>query len=292
MLIDGHIHLFTPNIIANVSTRADVLKDLHFQPDKAEKRLDMAALEAALDRCGAHGALMLPTAAAHGVSRTNRQAVARAAESKILYTAGTLHPAMADPDGELAALRSEGVRAIKFSSFSQGFSLDAPETLALFETIAGANRNGAPPFFVVLDTFCRAEQHFGTDPAFITDPRRLGRLVGRFPGIVFVGAHMGGLAAPFDDIIRYLPPAENLCMDTSNAAHTLTNDEFIALLRRHGPDRIIFGTDWPWFDPNDEIPLIGDLLDRAGFTKTDRAKVFGGNMAGLLGLADEPGECP
>jgi len=103
-----------------------------------------------------------------------------------------------------------------------------------------------------------------------------------FPGVTFVGAHMGGLTAPFEDIIRCLPAADNLFLDTSNAAHTLNEAEFIRLLQIHGPDRILFGTDWPWFDPVEEIPLIEGLLDRAGYTVNDKAKVLGGNIAELI----------
>ena len=95
---------------------------------------------------------------------------------------------------------------------------------------------------------------------------------------------MGGLTAPFEDIIRCLPTRDNLYLDTSNAAHTLNEAEFVQLLRVHGPDRIMFGTDWPWFDPGEEILLIDRLLDRAGYSVNDKAKVFGGNIAELLAI--------
>jgi len=95
---------------------------------------------------------------------------------------------------------------------------------------------------------------------------------------------MGGLTTPFEDIIRCLPAADNLYLDTSNAAHTLNEAEFIQLLRVHGPDRILFGTDWPWFDPGEEILLIEGLLDRAGYTVNDKVKVLGGNIAELLAI--------
>lgn len=292
MRIDAHIHLFTPAIIGNVSARPRLLELLHLQAALAPRRLGLQALETALDKAGLDGALMLPTAAAADVPAVNRHAVAQAAECAFLHTAGTLHPAMADPDGELAGLAAAGIRAVKFSSFSQRFAPDAPDTLALFERIAAVNRQTHRPFFAILDTFCEAPAHFGTDPSYITDPRRLGRLVRRFPDVAFVAAHMGGLAAPCGDILRYLPPAPNLYLDTSNAAHTLKAGEFAALLRRHGPERIIFGTDWPWFDPADELPLVESLLGRAGFSETDKARVFGGNIAALLGVPAPPEDHP
>ena len=284
MIIDAHVHLFTPKIIANVSAKSGMVAELHLQADEATQRIGTVALGTAMGRAGVHAALMLPTASANGVSEVNRDAIDTAADCDYLNTAGTLHPECKDLQAELAALHAAGIRAIKLCSFSQGFMLNAPATMAMFAQIEAFNRNHTQHFFVVLDTFYKAAAYFGTDPRFTTDPACISRLVRTFPGIIFVCAHMGGLTAPFEDIIRYLPAADNLYLDTSNAAHTLNETEFIRLLQVHGPNRILFGTDWPWFDPGEEIPLIERLLDRAGYTVNDRAKVFGRNIAELMAI--------
>jgi len=95
---------------------------------------------------------------------------------------------------------------------------------------------------------------------------------------------MGGLTAPFDEIVMHLPPMDNLYLETSNAVHTLSREQFISLLRAHGPERILFGTDWPWFGHKTQLALINDLLDSAGFAIEDKAKVFSGNINRLLNL--------
>ena len=255
-----------------------MVTELHLQTDEATQRIGTAALGTALGRAGIHAALMLPTASADGVSEVNRASMATAADCDYLNTAGTLHPECKDLQAELAALHATGIRAIKLCSFSQGFMLNAPATMAMFAQIETFNRNHTHHFFVVLDTFYKAAAYFGTDPACIS------HLVRTFPGIIFVGAHMGGLTAPFEDIIRCLPAADNLYLDTSNAAHTLNEAEFIRLLQIHGPDHILFGTDWPWFDPGEEIVLIERLLNRAGYTVKEKAKVLGGNIAELMAI--------
>ena len=284
MIIDAHVHLFTPKIIANVSAKSGMVAELHLQADEATQRIGTAALGTALGRAGVHTALMLPTAGADGVSEVNRAAMATAADCDYLNTAGTLHPECKDLQAELASLHAAGIRAIKLCSFSQGFMLNAPAAMAMFAQIETFNRNHIDHFFVVLDTFYKAAAYFGTDPRFTTDPAHISHLVRTFPGITFVGAHMGGLTAPFEDNIHYLPAADNLYLDTSNAAHTLNETEFIRLLQIHGSNRILFGTDWPWFDPGEEIMLIEGLLDRAGYTVNDKAKVFGGNIAELMAI--------
>ena len=284
MIIDAHVHLFTPKIIAKVSAKSEMVAKLHLQTDEAKQRIGTTALGTAMGRAGIHAALMLPTASAEGVSEVNRVAIATAADCHYLNTAGTLHPECKDLQAEMAALHAAGILAIKLCSFSQGFRLDAPATMAMFVQIETFNRNHIEHFFVVLDTFYKAAAYFGTDPCFTTDPAGISHLVRTFPEITFVGAHLGGLTAPFGDIIRCLPAADNLYLDTSNAAHTLNEAEFIQLLRVHGPDRILFGTDWPWFDPGEEILLIEGLLDRAGYTVNDKVKVLGGNIAELLAI--------
>jgi hypothetical protein len=94
---------------------------------------------------------------------------------------------------------------------------------------------------------------------------------------------MGGLSAPYREIEEHLAPQNNLYLDTSNAAHVLSRKEFLRLLTRHGPERILFGSDWPWFGHEEEVTRIQGLLEEAGFSHQDRSKVFSGNVSRLLG---------
>ena len=87
-----------------------------------------------------------------------------------------------------------------------------------------------------------------------------------------------------DELRRELSPAHNLYLDTSNAAHVLPGDAFVALLRDHGAGHVLFGTDWPWFGHGGEIPHIRALLERAGFDEAERAGVFAGNASKLHGI--------
>ena len=77
---------------------------------------------------------------------------------------------------------------------------------------------------------------------------------------------------------------DNLFLDTSNAAHVLEEKEFIYLLKVHGPEHIIFGTDWPWFTHSPEIDLQNSMFEKAGYSKKDMGLVFSKNMARLLEL--------
>ena len=93
---------------------------------------------------------------------------------------------------------------------------------------------------------------------------------------------MAGLKAPFSDIKKHIQSYDNLFLDTSNATHTLSEEEFTYLLRIHGPEKIIFGTDWPWFDFKKEIKMVDSLSDKAGFSKTQKKMIFASNIYNLL----------
>jgi predicted TIM-barrel fold metal-dependent hydrolase len=283
-ILDSHIHLFTVKVVSNVSRKTEMVQQLQLQTKGAKRRTTPEALQKDLLTAGVSGALLLPTASINSVQKTNRDCIAAVSRFSWLYTAGTLHPDYPHNETELAYLRENGVRIIKFCSFSQGFALDSSATLKMFDSIQTANENSQTAFAVILDTLQRADIHFGTLPEYNTTPKGLGKLADRYPGINFIGAHMGGLNASFDEMHRYLKPRLNLFLDTSNEAHLLNPKDFLRLLEMHGPRNILFGTDWPWFIQEKEVEHIDGLLNRAGFTEKEKNDIFSVNLSHLLGI--------
>jgi len=287
-IFDSHIHLFSEAVIANVARRGALVQRLHLQCEGAEKRTSITVLKEALLAAGVERALLLPTASAGRVEDVNRATVRTATEHAWLLAAGTLHPEAPNIEQELCYLQKHHIRIIKLCSFSQRFSLMAPATMEMFNLIQEKGRQRDAPFTVVLDTLQQADKYFGTLPEHNTTPHLLAAVADRYPEINFIGAHMGGLGGDFMDLCRNLAPRTNLFLDTSNAAHTLTEKEFCQLLELHGPGHILFGTDWPWFDHRGEVEIIGRLLDLAGFDDTDQQRIFAGNLSELIG--DNPKE--
>ncbi len=282
-IFDCHVHLFPDTIIRNVQQKLGMVQRLRLQTKGAEKRTSAGKLKAELAGAGVEGALMLPTASVSNVRRTNRSCINTATAYPFIKTAGTLHPADPDMDREVAYLRQHRIRLVKLCSFSQGFELKGASAARMFRAVESANEKTDAPFAVVLDTLRTADRHFGTPPEFNTTPKHLADLADRYPGINFIGAHMGGLDAPYDEIRRHLTARPNLYLDTSNAAHTLSTIEFCDLVEEHGPDHILFGTDWPWFSHKKEICLIDSMLDKVGFNHSEKCKVFRLNIIRLLG---------
>ena len=281
MTIDAHCHLFTPGMMRRMARMPGMLAELHLDVDRASNRLEPSVLQESAADHGLQWCLLLPSATPERVRRVNDHYLATAAAHSHLRTLGTLHPEMERPGDELGRLVDAGCTGIKLSTFSQRFDLDSEDAAALLRSLERAGGRVGKPLVLVLDTFTRANTHFGTPGAHITTPAKVHGIARRHPEITVVGAHMGGLAAPPSELRRLLRPLPNLFLDTSNAAHVLPADDFVAILQEHGPDHVLFGTDWPWFDHRSEIPKIEGLLRRAGFDEGECASVMGGNARAL-----------
>jgi hypothetical protein len=281
MIIDCHCHIFTKQVIRNVISRTALVEELGLGID-VEHRSDPQVLDESAVANKVAYCILLPTASPDRVQIENDRYFSVTSSFPRLKTLATLHPQMVNLTDETERMFSLDITGFKFSSFSQRFDIasdDVEKMLRIIQKISILKRN---KYTIVFDTFNRADVHFGAHGEHITTPAKLNSVVVRHPEINFLATHMGGLVADYDDNRQNLEPATNLYLDTSNAAHTLSTDQFIELLQRHGSDHILFGTDWPWFDHASEIPLIESLLEKAGFDGHQKAAVFRTNAEKLF----------
>lgn len=284
MFIDCHCHIFTNRIVENVRDKPDMLDQLKLNTRGAVQRLEPKALQESAAANHVDVCVLLPTAAPDKVRSENNRFMEIAAPFSRLATLATLHPSMSGLSDEIERMFSHGVNGFKFSSFSQRFDLSSPETATMLTQLEQLGKRRSIRPVLVFDTFVRADRYFGAHPDHLTTPAKLSKLAQRHQGVDVICAHMGGLLADFDELRRVLLPAENLYLDTANAAHTFEEDQFIELLRIHRASHILFGTDWPWFIHAAERPKIHSLLMKAGYSQSEQDAVFGGNAMRLLGL--------
>jgi uncharacterized protein len=286
MILDSHCHLFTPATMEHMGAMPAMLEELRLDVESASARLPAGAIQASAIEHGVHTCVLLPSASADRVRRVNEIYADAAARHGRLMTLGTLHPEMEGLHDEIRRLLRDDCRGIKLSSFSQRFDPTSRRSLDMLATVEGEGTDRGVRPVVVLDTYTRAHVHFDASPDHLTTPRKFMELVQEFPELTFVGAHMGGLAANPEELLDTVRPAPNLYLDTSNAGHVLPLEVFVELVRVHGPRRILFGTDWPWFAHDLEVPFIQRLLAMAGLDAGQRAAVMGGNALDLWGLSE------
>ena len=284
MIVDSHCHIFTERIVSNTTQKAAMLSELKLNTRGAVERLRPELLQESLERNRIEKCLLLPTATPEKVVSENDKFIKITSKFSRLFTLATLHPIMPGLANEIHRMFDSGITEFKFSSFSQRFDLLSPESGAMLTAISriGNSRNIRPT--VVFDTFMRADMYYGAKFEHLATPSKLSLIARRYQEINFVCAHMGGLLGDFDEIRDVLRPRDNLYLDTSNAAHTLSELQFVELLKIHGASHVLFGTDWPWFLHEEELANIGSLMTKAGFSPVEQAKVLGENASELFGL--------
>ncbi len=180
---------------------------------------------------------------------------------------GAMHPLCKDPAREISRIAELGLRGFKMHPEHQEFE---PHDSNLDPIWRAAIENRMVVLF-----------HAGEDvihPTLRGTAKSFARLIDAWPELTAVLAHMGGFQQ-WDAVTRYLA-GSNLWLDTAYALGHLPDDEFVALVRTHGPDRILFGSDGPWTNPSTEIAH----LRRLELSPSQIAGILGGNASALLGL--------
>ena len=267
-LIDFHAHIF-PDRIASAAVAA-LAKAGGVSPEGGAGTLD--DLTAVAARAGVTLAVNLPVATRPEQAESiNRFAKAINERGGRVISFGAIHPDAENPEDELEKLAADGFKGIKLHPDYQGHYADDP---AVIRVVRAAKRLGLHTVF-----------HGGVDIAFPDDvkatPARLRRLLsslGEGEGRVIV-AHIGGYLL-WDEVERELVGSDAL-FDLSYGIDRLPAEQLTRIVRRHGADKILFGSDYPWRDPAD----IDRVLATLPLSEEEFALIRSGNARRLLGLA-------
>lgn len=176
---------------------------------------------------------------------------------------GTLHSGLDDIDAEVHRLISLGLKGIKLHPEFQNFSVDDVSMFPVYAAI-----EGKLPLLI----------HMGDENRDSSSPLRLSRILDRFPRLTVIAAHFGGYRM-WDDAIKYLF-GRNVYMDTSSSLAFLDPAKATDMIRRHGTEKFLFGSDFPMWGHREELDrfLALDLTDE------ERKAILYNNAARLLGL--------
>ncbi|MDR2578751.1 MAG: amidohydrolase family protein [Chitinispirillales bacterium] len=181
---------------------------------------------------------------------------------------GSLHPELDDFEAEINFMVDNGIRGIKMHPEYQYFYIDDPKYFPMYEKLASSG------LIVVL--------HSGKDPGPFTNdhalPPAIRKVHENFPRLKMVAAHMGGWMV-WDDVMDVLAGI-NIFLDTSAIYRLLPPEKFVKLCRKHGCDKILFGSDSPWYDQKESV----EWIRRSGLTDKEIEVIFYKNACGLLGL--------
>ncbi len=182
---------------------------------------------------------------------------------------GALHPDLVDWREEIGRIKSDGLQGVKFHPDYQDFFVDEKRMWPIYEILF---REGMVVLF-------HAGEDIGLPPPVHCPPERLARVLRQFPGGRIVAAHMGGFRC-WEEAARHLVGSK-IYFDTSFSYAELGAAGMTRLIKAHGADRVLFGTDSPWTGQRKELINIGNLDLPPG----DRDRILYQNTSALLKLS-------
>ena len=264
MRADIHTHAFHPKIAHKVLS---YLEDHYGIPPVGNGIVrDLAARikDAGLDMAATHTAATGPAQ----VIPANNWAIVMNKRPDI-KAFGTLHPDYPGWEKELERLKDAGIRGLKFHADFQGFRLNDPSFLRIMEH---------------LDESWLLMFHVGDDlppDENPSCPMKMARLVKDFPNLRMIAAHLGGY-------LHWQLALENLAgldvyLDTSSSLSFIDPSVLAAILDKHPRERLLFGSDYPLFDPAAEIRQLESV---AGLGENEIEDLLKGTGQLLAGLGD------
>ena len=180
---------------------------------------------------------------------------------------GTIYPGMDGFEEELDRMLALGLRGVKIHPDFQKLAIDDERGIETYRAIA---RRGLPVLF-----------HMGDDRYDFSSPERLTNLLRRVPELRAVAAHFGGWRSWERSLAH--PQPECVLYDTSSTLGMISRDLALRFIDRIGPDRLIFGTDFPMWSPKEELARFYAL----GLDETSQRKILYENFMRLLNLSDD-----
>lgn len=259
--IDFHVHAFPDAIAARAISSLEAAA-----PWKATAGGTVADLVASMDQAGVAASVVCAIATkpdqAEGILSW-----CRSIRTDRVIPLPSVHPKTPDAPAFLAKIAREGFPGIKLHPMYQEFAFDDPQMDAIYQAAIDCG------LFIV--------SHCGNDVAFPDDDRasavRIRRVLDKFPGLKLVCTHMGGWR-DWQSSLENLA-GRDVYMETSFSIGQMPAELFGEFIARHGIDRIMMGSDWPWARQDSTVQDIKSL----GLDRKQTSAILHGNARRLLG---------
>nr|MBQ4318576.1 amidohydrolase [Clostridia bacterium] len=259
-IIDIHTHTYPPAIAKKACENLAAFYNFEVTSEGTYDDLEKQAKEN-----GVCGFLLFSVATnAHQVPKVNSSIAELAEHSRQngFETVGFagMYQDFEDFGGELDRCIGLGLKGVKIHPDIQQVDIDDDRMLRLYEEMV---KRGLPLFL-----------HMGDDrPQYrFSEPKKLARVLDRFPELEVVAAHFGGYKS-WDGASEYLWGRRNVRYDCSSALWAMDEIEAERLIRGCGVDRVMYGTDYP-------IPHLNDYFDlfmKISLTEEERRDILYNN---------------
>ncbi|MBQ8808047.1 MAG: amidohydrolase [Clostridia bacterium] len=256
-IIDFHAHIFNPKIahlaIENLEQHYGM---------KWECKGTFTDMKAQMDQSGFYKAVIFSTPTKPTQVVINNDFLFDLKDDRFIIF-GSVHPDYEDVAYEIQRVKNHGLKGFKFHPDFQRFNIDDDKALFMYEKIG-------EDYPIVL--------HVGDKNLDYSNPVRLSRVLEIFPNHKFVAAHMGGYSM-WDNEVRCLV-GKNVWFDTSSTMWEVTPEKMVQMIRAHGADKVLFGTDYPAVS----LAAEAEKIEALNLSEEEKEKIFYKNAATLLEL--------
>lgn len=157
------------------------------------------------------------------------------------------------------ALGELGLKGLVFHATFEGFSVDLPAFHAVLSAI------GSKPALILLHS----------TPDGRANPNAIAAVAAKFPHLTFQLGHPVFSADQRLQAVTQAKALPNLLLDLAYQDDPATTEYFV---KEIGADRVLFGSDAPYFDP----AKVAASIEAANISDADKQKVLSGNAAALI----------
>jgi uncharacterized protein len=259
VIVDAHLHVWPDHIADAMQSQRPAGLPLRFDGK-------LSGLLRTMDEAGIDKGLALGVAIkASNVARTN-EFIGTVPRDR-LVPMGTVHPDL-PVEENLRHLRDNGIVGVKLHPLFQALSYADPRVHEILEALADAGM----PVITHVGAGEDAEANERGAPALVR------RVADALPNLTLIACHYGGYHR-LDEADQHVV-GSHVTLETSwpPTLAELEPRRLVALIRRHGADRVVYGSDWPMADPAAEIAAIRNL----GLTDEEQDGILGGNLMRIL----------
>jgi len=260
-IIDCHAHIYPDNIALKAAASIGKFYDISMHLDGTLQTLLKKGDEAGISRFLVHS-VAVTWERAQQINDYLMQTV-RAHPDRLIGF-GTLHPDHPDTRSELKRIKAGGLQGIKLHPDFQRFHLDDPKAIALFEPLADLSMPLLTPT--------------GDTRFPYSEPARMSRALKAVPNLKVICAHFGGWSI-WEEGWKELAGHPNVWVDCSSSLYALRPMQAADIIRRYGAGRVFFGSDYPMWDPAEELKRFMTVP----LTDEERDLILHRNLEAFLG---------
>lgn len=237
-VVDVHAHIYPDKIAPRAVDAVGDFYTVPMQGDGTATHLLSACDKTPLTNFVVHSV----ATSAHSVVSINDFIAEQCRKHPEFIGFAAMHQDFPDPEAEIERAIGLGLRGVKLHPDTQKVNMDDPRLMRIYEII-----EGRLPLIV----------HTGDYRYGYSKPERLKSILRTFPDLVVDAAHFGGWSIP--EIGYDVLHEENVFIDVSSSMPFLGNRRTAELAKMWGTDRVMFGSDFPMWDPADEYNRFASL---------------------------------